>query len=70
MSPAYIAEDKNFLWYHLSLPLSRPHGILIDPQAVSGPTRLRLLGFSEATPKGIPHPHSHCLAATDSSLAE
>ena len=42
-SSASIAEDKKFLWYHLSLPRMRPHGILTDPQAVSGPTRLRLL---------------------------
>ena len=24
------------LWYHLSLPLTGPHGILADPQAVPG----------------------------------
>ena len=52
-------------------PMRRPHGILADPQAVSGPTRLRLLSnFSEAAPKGIPHPIPHCLAPTGSSLAE
>ena len=36
--------------------ITRPHGILTDPQAVSGPTRLCLLRFSKATPKGIPYP--------------
>ena len=39
------AEDKKFLWYHLNLPLAGPHGILTDPQAVSGPTRPALLAF-------------------------
>jgi len=69
-SSAANAEDKKFLWYHLSLPLAGPHGILIDPQAVSGPTRLRLLYFSKAAPKGIPYPDPHCLAPTGSSLAK
>ena len=69
-SSAITAEDKKFLWYHLSLPLAGPHGILADPQAVPGPTRLHLLGFSKATPKGIPHPDPHCLAPTGSSLAK
>ena len=50
--------------------LKGPHGIQTDPQAVPGPTRLRLLCFSKATPTGIPHPGPHCLAPTGSSLAE
>ena len=76
-SSANTAEDKKFLWYHLSLPPWGPHGILTDPQAVPGHTRLRLLlrgqsmsCFSKATPKGIPRQRSHCLAATGSSLRE
>ena len=52
------------------IPLRGPHGILTDPQAVSGPTRLHLLFFSKAAPKGIPSPDPHCLAPTGSSLAE
>jgi hypothetical protein len=67
------AEDKNFFsWYHLSFPLSRPHGGLSAPQAVSGFPVFAYLpgGFSKATPKGIPHLGSHCLAATGSSLGE
>jgi hypothetical protein len=42
------AEDKKFLWYHLSLPHMGPHGILADPQAVPGPTRLPLLSVQES----------------------
>ena len=37
------AEDRKFPWYHLSLPLAGPHGILTDPQAVPGHPRLPLL---------------------------
>ena len=50
--------------------LWKPHGIPTDPQAVPGPTRLHLLYFSKAAPKGIPSPDSHCLAPTGSSLTE
>ena len=52
------------------IPARGPHGILTDPQAVSGPTRLHLLTFSKAAPKGIPYLNSHCLAPPGSSLAE
>ena len=51
-------------------PAREPHGIQTDPQAVSGPTRPRLLDFSKAAPKGIPYLDPHCLAPTGSSLAE
>ena len=53
-------------------PKWEPHGILTDPQAVPGPTRLSLLYtvFRKATPKGIPHLGFHCLAPAGSSLAK
>ena len=44
-SSARKQRTRKFLWYHLNLPLARPHGILADPQAVSGPTRPALLAF-------------------------
>lgn len=47
-----------------------PHGALTGPQAVPGPTRLPLLFFREATPKGIPYPGFRCLAPPGSSLAK
>ena len=34
----------------------RPHGSQTAPRAISGSSRPRLLLFSPATPKGIPHP--------------
>ena len=49
------AEDKNFLWYHLSLPRARPRGIGVDPQAVSGFPVLAYCYFSKVAPKGIPY---------------
>ena len=36
-------EDELDPWYHLSLPLARPHRALICPLRVIGRTRLRLL---------------------------
>ena len=36
-------EDESNPWYHLSLPLARPHRALICPLRVIGRTRLRLL---------------------------
>jgi len=49
-SSAFTAEDKKFLWYHLSLsPKRGPHGILTDPQAVPGHTRLPLLAFFQGS---------------------
>ena len=47
-SSAKTAEDKKFLWYHLSLPHTQPHGIQLDPQAISGSSRLRLLQFQQS----------------------
>ena len=52
------------------IPARGPHGILADPQAVSGPTRPPLLKFRQTAPKGIPFPGPHCLAPSGSSLAE
>ena len=37
------AEDEKFPWYHLYLPLARPHRALTCPLRVIGRTRLRLL---------------------------
>ena len=39
------AEDEKFPWYHLYLPLARPHRTLTCPLRVIGRTRLRLLVF-------------------------
>ena len=52
------------------IPVRGPHGILTDPQAVSGPTRPPLLKFRQAAPKGIPHHDPYCLAPPGSSLEE
>ena len=66
---ASTAEDKKFLWYHLSLsPLGDLTGAK-QPRKLYRALPVRAyLRFSPATPKGIPHPDHHCLAPAGSSL--
>lgn len=67
-SPLPTAEDKKFLWYHLSSPPRRPHGILTIRKLYRAFPVPAYCQFSQATPKGIPHHRTHCLAPSGSSL--
>ena len=56
-------------------PQFTPAGASRDPNRSAGctgpyPSSPTFSRFSEATPKGIPYPGSHCLAPTGSSLTE